>query len=76
MAWQMGNSEYKKKMRKKAERQDAVDAFAGDTKFNKHIRDIVQRTIGRREKPMTLREIHKYYVMFLEETAPGERVPK
>ncbi len=38
---QMGTKKYSKMMRKKAERQEAVDAFAKDVYFNKHIREIV-----------------------------------
>ncbi len=76
MAWQMGNKKYQKVMRKKAERQEAVNAFVNDINYNKHIREIIQMKIGRKEKPMSLTNIHKTFVMFQEETAPDDRVPK
>ena len=76
MAWLMGIKHHQKLIRKKTEIQEAVDAFTRNTKYNQNIRHIIQKTIGTKEKPIPISDIHKYNIFFLEETSPGERLPK
>jgi hypothetical protein len=76
MAWQLGMDDFQKLIRRKDNRLAAVNAFKVNATFDYRIRCIEGETLCKPEKPASLSTIIRIFNRFIEETAPGQRVPK
>ena len=76
MAWQIGMDNYQKQMRRRDKRLAAAMEFKENQKFDYRIRAIVGETLCNPEKPASVSTIIRIYNRFLDDTGPGQRVPK
>jgi glycine cleavage system pyridoxal-binding protein P len=68
MAWQVGLTNYKQKMKVNKDRFKQIKQFIGDTMYNSHIRRFVERSMLESEECTTLTELLMLFSAYQAET--------